>query len=495
MRPRTLLILLLLVAGLGGFAWFVDRDLPGSEERAEKAKQVLHFDAEGVVALRIERGDQTVRLEASRPAAGDGESIAPRSWRLVEPLQAPADNAKVRALLSDLGSLESQRTVELADRSALGLDSPRGRVALEREQGAEVVLEIGSAVPSSELMIVARSGETTAQVVADRLYEALEGDASTWRDYNLFHGERASVATIRISTADGKTVELTRRGGEMWLEKPVVDRAEGELVDRLLKALVELKAETFLDPPSALSPLDRGLQPPQATIEALAGDGSAILTLALGSEVAGEEAGSLPNLLPNSLPNALPNAPSSGRYARAGDQWVTLASGLQEWWTKPVKQWRSKSWASLEPWQVDDATIESPSGRLVLRRDGVDWHRDGVAIPFTSVSDLFAALGEIRALEVMPQRTSGELGKPVMTVVLASSEGEEERLALYAPTSPNPDAPLAATVSGREVVLSLPAETLAKLESKLAAIRGAEPLPRAELDKADDLLIEAEEGS
>ncbi len=485
MRPRTLLILLLLVVGLGAFAWFVDRDLPGSEERAEKAKQVLHFDPEEVVALRLQRGDQAVRLEASRPATGDGEATAPRTWRIVEPLAAPADNAKVRTFLSDLGSLESQRTVESPDRSALGLDSPRGRVVLERERGAEVVLEVGSAVPSSDLMIVARAAETTAHVVADRLWEALERDAATWRDYSLFHGERASVATIRITREDGSTVELAKRDGEMWLEKPVVDRAESELVDRLLKALVELKAEEFLDPPSAPSLAALGLEPPQATLEVLAGDGSAILTLALGSEVTGSEVTGEEAGLPSS-------SLSRGRYARVGDQRVILKNSLQEWWTKPADEWRSTSWTSLESWQVDDATVESPSGRLVLHHEGVDWQRDGVAIPFTSVSEFFAALSEVRALEVKAQ---GQLAEPVMSIELASSEGATERLALYAPTSPTPDAPIAATVSGREVVLLLPAATLADLESKLAAVRAAEPLPQTEASEEDDLTIEEEEGS
>ena len=34
MRPRTLLILLVLVLGLGAFIWFYERELPSSEERA-----------------------------------------------------------------------------------------------------------------------------------------------------------------------------------------------------------------------------------------------------------------------------------------------------------------------------------------------------------------------------------------------------------------------------------------------------------------------------
>ncbi len=490
MRPRTLLILLLLVVGLAAFAWFVDRELPGSEERNEKAKQVLRFDAEQVVAVRIERGEQRLRLQRDRPSVAADESpkgeeggkdrpAAAPVWRLVEPLNALADDAKVRSLLSDLGSLESQRAIEQPDRSALGLASPRARVILERQKDAEVelaevVLEIGAAVPSSDSMIVAQSGESTAHVVADRLFEALDRDAAQWRDHKLFRGERAAVETIRLTAAGGPEVTLVKRGDEMWLESPVIDRAEGDQVERLLKDLVALRAEKFLDRAGDSSASELGLDPPRATIEALAGDGSRILDLALGSEVGASGGG------------------SGGRYARAGEEWVELADGLEQWWAKPVEEWRSMDWTSLESWQIDDATIDRPSGRLVLRREGVDWHRDGVAIPFTSVNDFFAALSETQALDLVAETA---LATPVMTLTLASSEGEEEILTLYPPTSRETGAAMPATVSGRDVVLLLPATTLEELESKIEAIQAAEPLPQAEIDEDDDLTIEAEEGA
>ena len=41
MRPRTLLVLLALVVGIGAFVYFYERELPSSDERAERAKRVL----------------------------------------------------------------------------------------------------------------------------------------------------------------------------------------------------------------------------------------------------------------------------------------------------------------------------------------------------------------------------------------------------------------------------------------------------------------------
>ena len=64
MRPRTLLVLLALVAGLGAFVWFYERDLPGSEQRAELAKKVFgDLESKDVTALGLEWEGKTVRLE------------------------------------------------------------------------------------------------------------------------------------------------------------------------------------------------------------------------------------------------------------------------------------------------------------------------------------------------------------------------------------------------------------------------------------------------
>ncbi len=265
----------------------------------------------------------------------------------------------------------------------------------------------------------------------------------------------------------------------MWLESPITDRAASDPVDRLLEALVGLQAERFLDAHDESSSSRLGLESPRATIEVLADDGTEILNLSLGSV---------------SLGNGAEGSAGGARFARAGEEWVELGRSLEEWWSKPVEEWRSKRWTALEPWQVDDATIESPSGRLVLRREGVDWQREGVAIPFTSVSDLFAMLSETQAVALAPATVVAEaLGTPLMTLALAASEGHEETLALY-PAIDSSSSTLPATVSGREVVLLLPATTLTSLEAKVAAIRAAEPLPQDDFEE-DEVVINATEGN
>ena len=114
MRPRTLLVLLAVVLGLGAFIWFYERELPSSEERARLEKRVLRVEKEDVTALTLQSGSGTVRLErVDLPAAStapkqetgaeEDELATPETeWRIVEPLQARADTFAVDGLLDGL---------------------------------------------------------------------------------------------------------------------------------------------------------------------------------------------------------------------------------------------------------------------------------------------------------------------------------------------------------------------------------------------------------
>ncbi len=86
MRPRTLWILLSLVVGLAAFVWFVERDLPGSDERAERAKRVFDVELDEISRISWARGEE--RVELSRSGAGEAPT-----WRLEAPFYVASGEA------------------------------------------------------------------------------------------------------------------------------------------------------------------------------------------------------------------------------------------------------------------------------------------------------------------------------------------------------------------------------------------------------------------
>ena len=80
MKPQTLLVLTLLLAALGAFVWFYERKLPSTDERAERAKNVLALKPADVTAVDIAWDGQQVRLERE-PAPVKTERLAGGSRR------------------------------------------------------------------------------------------------------------------------------------------------------------------------------------------------------------------------------------------------------------------------------------------------------------------------------------------------------------------------------------------------------------------------------
>lgn len=475
MKPRTVLVLALVVAALAAFLWFVERDLPSSEELAERARKVLPVAADEVQALAVEWDGRAVRLErVPAPGAGgggdagdDGEDDAPSGeWRLTEPLRARADRAAVDGLLTALTGLEKVRTLEDADPAELtrlGLDPPRGRVTLVTGQGewTERTLLVGAEVPASENVLVSLAGGPEVWVTPRSFTARLDKEPGDWRSKEVLAVTRDEIGRVTLRRGPetpAPAVVLVRGEDDRFrLAEPVADLADGDLVTRLLSDLVTLRARRFLDEPG-LAPGDLGLDPPRGVVEAELEGGGEPVRVELGAPLDGEEA----------------DGDGVAVYARAvageaGAQLFEAVTGLDEAVARPAAEWRSPSWTALGSFEVDRLEVAEP-GRpeLVLAREGVAWRRGGEEIGYTAASDLLFALTDAEG--EVADGAGGDPGEPVLTVRLVPEEGDGETLALY----PELDGRHPATSSAREAVVLLPGEAVAGIREALEGVRDAE---------------------
>ncbi len=520
MKPRTLLVLLALVAGLGAFIWFYERELPGSEERGELADRLFRgLEAGDVTALRIESADGAVRLErVPEPAAADGaenggegeeegeEEIADElppiepdpEWRIAEPAAlagARADRLAVERLLDSLVALEKSRTMtgDEADRAAAGLEPPRAKVTFVRaEGGEEVTLEIGAEVPASSNVLAAIAGTPEVHVVGGALAGDLERPPGDWRDREVFAAGRDEIDRLTLAPAGGERVVLARRGAEgsgeaaFWLDEPMVDRADASAVEQLLSDLTAVRAVAFVDEPEGgLAAL--GLEPPRGVIEAGLAGGEPF-RLEIGAETGG------------------------GWYGRAGGQAFEAAGMLPEALAKAPAEWQSRSLSARRLYQIDRVTIdERGAAGLVLEREGPDWRRDGEPIAYTPVSDLLFAVTDGRAERLARReaaRAAGHLAEPALSITLAGGDAEgaaaaaapaSETVILFPETA---EGEVPATVTGRDYALYLAPATARTIRDSLDRLREAEPLPEEEPaaeepgeEAGEDAIeIESEEG-
>ncbi|TNF81744.1 MAG: DUF4340 domain-containing protein [Acidobacteria bacterium] len=463
MRPRTLLILLLVVIGLVAFIALYERELPSSDERAAQTKLIFRFDDEDVDGLEIEWEGETVVLER-RTAAAEAEERedAPSGevadeWRLLDPLEARADESLVASLVAALTSLEKERTLEDMTAAEVGLDEPRARVTVRVEDDVQELL-IGSEVPASSTMIVGLEDTDDFFVVADGIWSQLIRAPGEWRSREVFAADREDIERISLSVAD-RRLTLARRGEDFWLEEPLADRADEEKVTKLLADVTSLTVASFVDEPERM-PNEMGLDPARAVLEVVLEERAEPFRLELGEPV----------------------ADTDGRLtARVDDQIIELETELALVMEESLTAWQSTAWSHLETFEIDSIVVVDEAGTMTLERAGASWTRADDEIPFTTASDLLYAITETEAERILSPAEAESLGavweSPELVLRLGGDdEGGREELTLYTGAAGE----YLARTGDRESVLLLPAAAVEEIRDKIAAARSAESVPAEE---------------
>jgi hypothetical protein len=456
MKPRTLLVLLAVVLALSAFIFFYERKLPSSEERATLGKKVFAFEKDEVTAVTIDSAKGTVRLERAGPAKSKAEQggVTPEpaaEWRITQPIAARADTFAVDRLLESITGLEKSGTVEKADPRAVGLDRPRATVRLSTSDG-EKVLKIGAEVPPGGTTIAAVDGRKDAYVVSDAILADLEKPPGEWRNRTLFLGDRERISRITLTGAPGGPVVLVKRPDGFWMERPVTDRADHDLVEGLLSDLAGLTADRFVDGPL---PTGAGLSPPRQVVDVAFAGVAAPVRVELGAPVTG---------------GATPEGQPSGEvgYARIDGTVAQVRTRLAESARRPPADWRALQLSAFEVHEIESAVVrEAGQPPMELTRAGTDWKRGSTTISYLPASDLLFAVTSARATRILAP-SEAQLAQPVLTFDLKTKDGNET-LTLYPATAGG----VPARASGRNVVLLLPAETLGQIQGKVKEVQGA----------------------
>jgi hypothetical protein len=96
-RPKSLLVLAVVVGALLALIYFAEDKVASTDERVAAAKRLVDAKPEELVALEFEWQGNRVRFERAAAAREPGVQ---RPWRLVAPIAHPADDAAVGRLVT-----------------------------------------------------------------------------------------------------------------------------------------------------------------------------------------------------------------------------------------------------------------------------------------------------------------------------------------------------------------------------------------------------------
>ena len=259
-RYTTTLVLLLAVLGLGGYIALVERRTEHQDQRQERARRALRFDADRVTALRISTPSLNVAL--------DKEGTA---WSLTSPVRARANVGEVGRILDTLEALvrsevitgRQQREQHLTPQD-FGFATPRARITL-RENGRDMTLLIGREAPLGGDMFIKLESEASILVASTNLLGILPASPADLRERQVFLGLPGEATRLDVRRAEG-LLQLARADQGGWrLQKPFTGRAAYAAVQELLDKVYEMRVIDFVADSIAAAPL-YGLDEPTAQI-------------------------------------------------------------------------------------------------------------------------------------------------------------------------------------------------------------------------------------
>ena len=460
---RTILVLLILAAGLGGFFYYDTYSLEPRREKAESAKgRIWTVEPKDVLAITVARKGETLRLKR----AADG------GWDMLEPVKTRGDRAVVDDMVTGLATARMDREIDPnpAKPADFGLDPPEAEVKLEVKGRAEpLVLRVGSKNPTG-VWVYAREGAKPAVIT---LSESIARDASRpvadFRDHTVIAFDRKNVTGLDLDVNGDQMALAADEPGKWRIVKPRALSADTDLVSEFLDKLEGAKATEFVDDaPKSLAPygLDK---PARVTVWVGRDKDRAARTLLVG--------------------RAVPE--KKGVYVkREGEPGVILTA--EAVWTafpKTVAALRDKTVVSYAYDKL--AKVEITHGRetIDLEKDGTAWKLtapEALRADSGAVTQLLWKIRDLRALGFLAEGAADVprfLAKPEVTVKLWETGAKEPKTLLLqsSPERRGGQPAALAAVQGEGPVVLVEGKVLSELTPGVAQLRDRTVFPSFDL--------------
>lgn len=390
MKWKTTVVLLVVTIAVGAYVSLYDLKQPTQERREALTKQVVDIDADGVTGFSAELPKGKVALTRQ-----DG------LWRLAGPLQARADESRIRRALAALDPLTAERVLEGTKRKPLaqaefGLAPPRGTITVTMKDGKTTTVWLGEPTPVESNRYAALPGSPKIFIVSNDLFDELNQPADAYRSRELLAFETWNVTTIAVAS-QSSSYTLAKQGERWRLTAPLTDDADSAACSELLSKLRNLTVERFMadTPPSQDSISQWGFDQPWVRVTMTLDQPERPLELLVG-QVAVDHAEQV--------------------YAKRSDEPTTYAvskAGIEDLLKDP-QTLRSPMLLEVFASQVVKAQVEWPDSPWVVEKVEGQWNAAGVPDPLdgSKVEAWLWKLRDTKLVRFVDDPAAGGAGAP-----------------------------------------------------------------------------------
>jgi len=443
MKPLNTIIALVILAGLGGVLYYLNKH-PKSETSADSIpkQKIFAFQANQVQQFTVESPDQPAVTVKRGKAAGQ--------WEIASPAGIPADSTEIQAFVDGVPKLEEtpldgQTGGSLSE---FGLDQPKRTWKFQLADGKEVDLRIGKDNPagfarygtlsSGPGLFLMDSTDTkdldkTLFDFRDKRALPVAVDKAKQVELHFEFDNKTSPAEIEKAKKLGLPIKPPKiamtheQNGNWQLSDPHVrtDFGDTNYFITIVSGATMKSVET--DNPKSLS--EYGLDKPPIRLVVTAQDGSTH-TLLVGKK---KEKKSDAQKKPGSSSDE-----TEGYYAK-NSEWPAVFIINQQVFdqlNQDLDNYRNRFLFDFDTSNARRIEVQGPDGELRLDRKGDDWYKADKKMDGSKVDAFLNAIHALRIQHYTEDRPGhiAEYGfeKPWMKVKITFSEANKVETVLFA---------------------------------------------------------------
>jgi len=244
MRLRNTIIVLILFAIVGGYAFVV-----GRYSEPENTRKLLEVKSADIAKIELRYPDRDIVLERDKGGP----------WRLVKPIGADADQGQANNLATAIADAQLNKTVDEkpADLKAFELDHPKTIVTVTTfDKKTWPSIDVGRSTPIGFNAYVKLSNSPAVLLTSSVFPSGMNKKVNDLRVRDLMSFKMDDVRKLIVTRDNGQTIELELNGDKWKMVKPSPYPADDIQVRQALSTIVNAKASDFIaDAPAGVERL------------------------------------------------------------------------------------------------------------------------------------------------------------------------------------------------------------------------------------------------
>jgi len=438
MKPKGLLVAVVLLAVLGGAIWY------SNKKQAQKEKAPPDTSPK-IVSIPEDRFRE-IRLQK----AGAEPIVLSRDngkWAMTAPQPLPADPDASASLVSALSSVSADKTIDdnPTDLASYGLAGPTVRAQVIQKDGKQVEIAIGDDTPTNSGAYAKVSGDRRVYTVDSYVKTSLDKTVNDLRDKRLLIFDSNRLTRVKLA-GKGPAIVFGKSAGNEWgIVEPRPLRADSGQVETLLGKLRDAK-------------MDLGTAPEEAAKKFAA---AAVVALAVVTDSSGSQAIEVRKDKDNNY--YARSSAVAGVYKVASDTGEGLNKGLDDFRNKKLFDFGFANPRMLE-------IKNGAAAAVTYTNTGDKWTAGPKNIDNSSVQNLIDKLRDLTASKFVEQGG----GQPVFE---ASVESKGSAKIEHVIVSKQGDK-YSAQREGEPSIYELDARSVEDLEKAATDVKEAAPEPK-----------------